>query len=175
MYPIMMHIYNQSVGKLLPHRISQILKELGYREDSGYKIWINPRQGNGVDFKILFNGSLIIVGEVLNWSIGSQLSDKRYRSIMDNFSKYSCHKVLIHTVLEKDKVERFERNGIITIEIGYQILPRYFYNFFKQKGQIVKRKIDSKHTRDDIKNKIECLVNNLHKSNQLPMGNHCQF
>ena len=132
-YPVPMNIYNQSVGRLLPHRICQILEELGY------ETWMNPRQGNGVDIKAWFNGSLILVIEVLNWSIGSHLSDRRFRSMIDNFSEYNCAKVLIYTVLEKDKVEKFESNEIITLEIGYQFLPKQFYYFFKQKGQSTKR------------------------------------
>jgi len=154
-YPVKKSVYIQSVGRLLPHRIGQILKELGY------ETWINPRQGNDLDLKVWYRGTLIFVAEVINWSIGSNLSDERFRSMINNLSNYSCDKVLIYTVLKGNKVHEFKKNGIKTLEIGYQLLPRYFYNFFKKKRQITKRRIDSNRTRKDIKNKLECFISSL--------------
>ncbi|MEM4733093.1 MAG: hypothetical protein QXD70_01015, partial [Candidatus Bathyarchaeia archaeon] len=54
-YPVKMNAYNQRVGKLLTHRICQIFKKLGY------KTWMNPLQGNGVDIKVWRNGYLLLV------------------------------------------------------------------------------------------------------------------
>ncbi|MEM4733092.1 MAG: hypothetical protein QXD70_01010, partial [Candidatus Bathyarchaeia archaeon] len=96
--------------------------------------------------------------EVLNWSIGSRLSEKRYENIVNNLSEYNCSKVLIYTTLEEDYVEKFRSKGIITLEIGYQLLPKVFYNFFKEKGQVTKRKIDSSQTSQDIENKLSELI-----------------
>lgn len=154
-FPVKKTTYLQSVGRLLPHRVGQILKELGY------ETWINSGQGNDLDLKVWYRGTLVLVAEVINWSIGSNLSEDRFRSMIKNLSNYSCDKVLIYTVLEKNKVHEFRRNGIKTLEIGYQLLPRCFYNFFKQKGQIKKRRMDSHITRRDIKNKLECFISSL--------------
>ena len=71
-YPIKRTSYTQSVGKLLPHGIGQIFQELGF------KTWINSGQTNGVDLKVYDNqDNLLLVAEILNWSIGSLLSEKR--------------------------------------------------------------------------------------------------
>jgi len=153
-YPVLKNIYYQKVGKLLPHRIGQILKELGYNEKNHYRIWINPKQGNDVDIKMWHKGSLILVGEILNWSIKSQLSEKRFKSMTNNLSQFSCQKVVIHTLLPEEKVKIFQEKGIKTLEIGFQTLPKHFYNHFAIKGQTFGRKIDNKNTKIDIKIKI---------------------
>jgi len=154
-YPIEKTRYLQSVGKLLPHRICQILNELGY------KTWMNPRQGNGIDVKVWHNNILILVIEVLNWSIGSMLSKRRASNIISNLNQYTCAKAVIHTVLGKNDIQKFEDEGIITLEIGYQLLPEYFYRFFSRKGQTIKRKIDSRETKEDMREKIQALMHKV--------------
>ncbi|MFQ6056216.1 MAG: hypothetical protein ACE5J3_09595 [Methanosarcinales archaeon] len=145
----------QKVGRLLPHRIGQVMKELGYNRRNGYKIWINPGQGNDVDFKVWSNNNLVLVGEVLNWSIGSRMSNKRCNNITSNLSKHNCHRVLIHTVpLNRKQWLKIRKNGIDTLKIGYQVLPKRFYDFYKFRRQTTKRKFDSKKINADIKFKI---------------------
>ena len=102
-YPVKRTEYIQSVGKLLPHRISQILNELGFRT------WVNPKQGNDVNLKVFIRNKLIIVAEILNLSIGSRLSVKRKDCIIRNLSKYKCKKFLIYTVLDKNSLEDFTK------------------------------------------------------------------
>ena len=149
-YPVKRKAYTHSVGKLLPHRISQILQELGF------KTWINRGQTNGVDLKVYDNGNnLLLVAEILNWSIGSLLSEKRKNCIIENLLCHNCEKVLIYTNFEnKDALENFSEHGISLLKIEYQLLPKYFYNFFKAKDKIVSRRIDSRETKEDIKSKI---------------------
>jgi len=151
-YPIHKTRYLQSVGKLLPHRICQILKEMGY------KTWMNPRQGNGIDIKVWRNNILVLVIEVLNWSIKSKLSEKRFKNIVGNLNQFNCPKALIHTVLERNDIKKFEDEGIITLKIGYQLLPRYFYEFFSKKGQTRMRKVDSRKTKEDLEEKLQMLL-----------------
>ena len=147
-YPVKRTVYMQTVGKLLPRRIRQILKELGF------DVWVNPKQGNGIDIKVWYEKSLILVGEILNWSIGSRLSEKRHTNMISNLAKYDCRRILIYTTLDQKSLPQFIKNGIDTLELGYQILPRYYYYFFSSKGQIEKRKIDSAMTKKEIKNKM---------------------
>jgi hypothetical protein len=147
-YPVKRTVYLQSVGKLLPHRISQIFKELGF------ETWINPKQGNDIDLKVLLGQKPIIVAEILNWSIGSKLSQKRKNCIIKNLSKYHCEKLLIYTILDKDNLEDFANNGISLIKIGYQVLPKTFYQFFSEIDRTEFRKADSKETYISIKQKI---------------------
>jgi len=166
-YPIEKTRYLQSVGKLLSHRICQILNELGY------KTWMNPRQGNGIDVKVWHNNTLILVIEVLNWSIGSMLSKRRARNIISNLNQYTCAKAVIHTVLKKNDAHRFEDEGIITLEIGYQLLPEYFYRFFGRKGQTIKRKIDSRETKEDMRRKIQALMHKVMTISEEDINNTC--
>ena len=161
-YPVKRKAYTQSVGKLLPHRISQILQELGF------KTWINRGQTNGVDLKVYDNGNnLLWVAEILNWSIGSLLSEKRKNCIIENLLCHNCKKVLIYTNFKNENIlENLSNRGISLLKIGYQLLPKYFYDFFKAKDEIISRKIDSKETKEDIRRKIiEFLVNSEIKVN----------
>jgi len=44
--------------------------------------------------------------------------------------------------------------NIDVLRIGYQLLPKAFYNFYLSKKQTELRKPDSRETKRDIKNKI---------------------
>lgn len=139
----------QTVGRLLPRRISQILRE------SGFKVWINPNQGNNIDIKVWSNNStLIIVGEILNWSIGSRLAEKRLNKMISNLNNFDCRKLLVYTTLDQASVSEFIQNGIDVVEIGYQLLPKFYYDFFSVKRQVERREIDSEITKKDIREKI---------------------
>ena len=154
-FPVKRTVYMQTTGRLLPRRISQILREL----NSNFTVWINPSQGNGIDLKVWHGCDLIIAGEVLNWSIKSRLSEKRRENMISNLHEFSCRKLLVYTTLDNNHVSRFVQNGIDVMEIGYQVLPRFYYNFYLGKGQVVKREIDSVKTRTDIKHKIISYLN----------------
>jgi hypothetical protein len=154
-FPIDKTRYYQSVGRLLPHRIGQIIKESGYTAKNGYKIWINPNQSNDVDFKIYFNDNLVLVGEVLNWSIKSWLSEKRKSCIIKNLTIYNCKRVLIYTVFSNEYLLKdFSSYGISLVKLGFQLLPEYFYSFYANKNQIEYRKVDSRETIDCIRSTI---------------------
>jgi len=150
-YPVKRTVYMQTTGILLPRRISQILREL----NSNFTVWINPGQGNGIDLKVWYDGDLIIAGESLNWSIKSNLSKKRREDIISNLHEFSCRKLLVYTTPHENKhISKIIENGIDLLDIGYQLLPRFYYNFYLKKDQVVKREIDSVKTKNDIKHKI---------------------
>ena len=44
--------------------------------------------------------------------------------------------------------------GISTLKIGYQLLPELFYLSFEQRDRVFNRRIDSKETIVDLKNKL---------------------
>lgn len=147
--------YLQSIGRLLPHRIGQILKELNFTKDDGYRIWMNPKQGNDVDLKVWHNNALILVGEILNWCVKSWLSKKRKSWIIKNLSKYNCWRVLIYTTFSNEYLlEDLSVNGISLLKIGFQLLPKSFHDFFVRKNQVENRKKDSRVSKQDIKSKI---------------------
>jgi len=147
-YPVRRTIYMQTVGRLLPRRVSQILKELGF------KVWINPSQGNNIDLKVWNDDNLIIVGEILNWSIGSKLAEKRLNKMISNLNNFDCRKLLVYTTLDQASVSKFIQNGIDVLEIGFQLLPKSYYDFFSARRQIERREIDSATTKNEIKENL---------------------
>ena len=149
-YPIERTRYTQSIGKLLPHRISQILQELGL------KTWINHGQTNGVDLKAYDSEDhLVLVAEILNWSPVCVLSHKRKNNITNNLSRYNCKKLLIYTCFKNESfLEDLRSYRISLLKIGYQILPRHFYEFYLKRNHVESRKVDSRRTKQCIKSKI---------------------
>jgi len=149
-YPIERTRYTQSIGKLLPHRISQILQELGL------KTWINHGQTNGVDLKAYDSEDhLILVAEILNWSPVCVLSHKRKNNITNNLSRYNCKKLLIYTCFKNESfLEDLRSYRISLLKIGYQILPRHFYEFYLKRNQVESRRVDSREIKEDLKSKI---------------------
>lgn len=149
-YPIEKYRYYQSVGKFLPHRIGQIFQELGFVS------WIAEGQSNDVDLKVFDDkDTLILVAEILNWCPYSGLSERRKNWIITNLSKYNCKKILIYTVLKnEDILDYFAVSGISLLKIGFQLLPKSFYDFFVRKNQIEFREIDSRNSRKFIKSKL---------------------
>jgi len=59
--------------------------------------------------------------------------------------------MVIYTILDERSISEFVEEGIDALQIGYQILPRYYYEFFLKKKQIEKRKIDSSKTKQEIR------------------------
>jgi len=145
--------YTKTVGSLLPNILGEIFTELGF------KVKINHQQANGVDLEISLGNNLMVVAEVLNWSIRSRLTDKRKGNIIRNLNQFNCNKALIYTV-PLSNLNGLKENRIYLLEIGYQILPETYYNFFQTKGQVIRRTIDSELTRKNIRAKILNYLNN---------------
>ena len=107
-YPVRRYIYTQTVGNLLPRIVKKIFLQLG-----ASRVWIPKGQGNNVDIKVWDRkGKLTIVGEIINWSIRSQLSKKRRNKMISNLKQYCCNKVLIYTNLNKKHLPVFSGNGV---------------------------------------------------------------
>lgn len=149
-YPVERTVYTQSVGRLLPHRLGQIFQELGFNT------WINSDQTNGIDLRVYdANNNLILVAEVLNWSCRSSLNEKRKNKMIENLSKFNCNKLLVYTSLKnKEMLNDFSKHEVTCLEIGYQVLPKSFHNFYHKKHQVKWRKKDSAETKALIKSKI---------------------
>ncbi len=148
-YPIKKHRYLESVGKLLPHRIGQILKQLGFHTK------VESVHSNGVDLKVYNHKELVLVAEILNWSPYTLLSRRRKRCITRNLARYSCRKVLIYTAMKNEEMLYSLGAAVIDIVcLDCQILPKVFFEFFEVKNQIQKRVIDSRKTRQHVTQKI---------------------
>jgi len=153
-YPIDQRLYTKCVGSLLQHRVGQILKDLGYRTEV-------PRvESNGVDLKVYNRESnLILVGEVINWSYRSYSDKKRKKRIIGNLSQYPCRRLLIYSTMGKEfLLEDLESQDISKLKIGYQLLPRYFYDHFARQNGILYRRVDSRETIQDVRAKIANLL-----------------
>lgn len=145
--------YTKTVGRLLPTILGEIFAELGF------KVKVNPQQENGVDIEVFLGDNLVLVAEILNWSIASRLTNRRKGNIITNLNEYNCNKVLIHTV-PLSNLHALRENGIDLMEIGYQLLPETYYDFFLTKGQVESRNIDSDLIRSDIRGKVLDYINN---------------
>ena len=139
--------YARTVGELLPTILTEILLDLRFN------VIVKSQRANGVDMKIYFGDSLFAVAEVLNWSIGSRLTVKRRDKIIENLNEFSCHKILVHTV-PLINLHGIQEHGIQRIEIGYQILPEEYYNFYSARRQTIRRKADNPIVRAEIANKV---------------------
>ena len=145
--------YVKTVGWLLPTILEEIFTELGF------KVTVNPQQANGVDLEVFLEDHLVLVVEVLNWSIRSRLTNRRRGCIIRNLNEFNCRRLLIHTV-PLSNLNGVRESGIDILEIGYQILPRTFYDFYLTRNQVIRRKIDCDSTRIEIKSRILDYVNN---------------
>ena len=156
-YPVEQNVYLQKTGRLLAHRLGQQFAELGF------KTWICPGQNKGVDLKVYDStGNLVIIAEILNWSIRTNLSRKRKNCIITNLERYDCHRALIYTAMgNQTELNELRIHGISVLEIGYQILPKCFYYFFEDKRQVIRRKIDSRETTLHIKSVISEYLESL--------------
>lgn len=152
-FPCEQNIYTKTVGWLLPTILGEIFTELGF------KAKVNEQQTNGVDLEVFLGDNLILVAEILNWSIRSRLTDKRKGWIIGNLNKFHCKRLLIHTV-PLSNLDGVRESGIDILAIGYQILPETYYDFFLARGQVIRRKIECYSTRRDIRSKILDYVNN---------------
>jgi hypothetical protein len=155
-YPIERSRYFQSVGKLLEHRIGQIFQELGYQTK------ISKGQSNGVDLIVFNEDGLILVAEVLNFSIRTNLSNSRKKSIISNLSEYNDRRLLIYSCLANETIlDDLGLYGISLLKIGYQLQPKWFYDYFAERNKIVLRRADSEETRKDIKSKITNFLSSI--------------
>jgi hypothetical protein len=165
-YPIQRSRYFQSVGRLLEHRLGQIFQELGYQT------WICPGQSNGVDIIVFNENDLILVAEVLNFSICTYLSNKRKKSIISNLSEYSDRRLLIYSCLANENIlDDLGLYGISPLKIGYQLQPKWFYDCFAIRNRVVLREVDSRETRQDIKSKIVRFLQSLNDRDLFVLNN----
>lgn len=152
-YPLAKSEYLKAVGTLLPHRIGQILQNLGYTAH------IESIHSNGVDLKVSSNEDLFLVAEILNWSPYTELNYKRRSCIQRNLCKYNCYKVLIYTSMKNSEIlEPLLDEGIILLCLDNQILPKVFHEFYQQRNQVENRTVDCKENIEHVRRKIiSCL------------------
>ena len=145
----------QKTGRLFAHRLGQLFIQVGYAT------WICKGQNKGVDLKVYeyneryCNTTPVLVAEVLNWSPKTNIADTRLRKIIRNLSGHDCHRVLIYTTMGNEHVlNELRLHNISTLKIGYQVLPKHFYQHFVARRRAIGRRIDSRETTLHIKSVI---------------------
>lgn len=156
-YPDAQEKYCQIVGRLLPTIVGIVLSDLGFR------VWINKDQSNGVDLKVFDKGNnLVLVAEILNWSLFSRMSEKRKNWIVCNLSEFSCNRVLIYSTLQNEQIlDDLCLYHISLLKIGYQVLPKSYYEHYVKKDQAICRRLDNEETRKEIRSKIVFFMHSL--------------
>ena len=150
-YPVSRTVYTQTTGKLLEHIIKKIFLEL-----KASKVNLPYGQANDVDIKVWDRkGKLVIVGEIINWSIFSLLTTNRRNIMITNLTQHPCNRVFIYTNLSKSHLTFFTTNNIDQIKIGYQVLHNPYFNFYQNKNQVINRKGYCLAVKNDIKKKIQ--------------------
>ncbi|HMK94317.1 MAG TPA: hypothetical protein VK536_02835 [Candidatus Limnocylindrales bacterium] len=145
--------YRQALGKLLPHRIGRILDKLGFVTEISYG------QSNGVDIKARINGRLVLVIETKNLNITTKLPDEIIQNCIDNLQAHPyCRRYFIYTQMANTKsLDKFKEKGIRVLEIGYQLMPRWFYYSLVPSIRSY-REIDTRYTTEDIRRKLFPMV-----------------
>lgn len=146
----------RGLGKLLPHRIGQILKKLGYQTE------IARGQSNGVDIKVWQNGNLILVAETKNYNMATKMTNDKKENAIRNLNEYpTARKVLIYTMMaNEDILDDFKARGVSILKIGYQLMPWWFY-YSLEKNLRDYRVIDSHESSLDIQYKLMQMLNLL--------------
>jgi hypothetical protein len=143
----------RALGKLLTHRIGQIIEELGYRTE------IPRGQSNGVDIRVWNKDSIVLVAEIKNYNIKTKLTYDRKEDFINNLLEYpNCKKFLIYTQMANEEIlDDLGDWEISALKIGYQLLPAWFYYSLEIEHRYY-RLIDSKETSLDIKNKLSRII-----------------
>jgi hypothetical protein len=148
--------YRRSLGKLLPHRIGRIISKFGFKTE------VSKGQSNGVDLKVWYDNRLVLVAETKNYNIRTKLTDELIANTISNLNEHPyCARFFIFTQMANEKVlSQFQEEGIGVIKIGYQLLPEWFYYSIDPRYRSYRR-IDSKDTSQDIKQKLYPVLHSL--------------
>jgi hypothetical protein len=143
----------RAVGRLLPHRIGQILKKMGF------DTIVAKGQSNGVDLIVSLNNEILIVAEIKNYNIKSKITDETIKNAIATLEEYpNCKRYLIYTQMaNKEVLSQFTAKGISIFEIGYQLWAKEFFYSIKPAYRTY-RQMDNKSTSQDIKQKLYSLI-----------------
>jgi hypothetical protein len=148
-YDTLIDNQRRKLGGLLTHRLGRIISKLGFQTE------IAKGQSNGVDIKVSHKNKIVLVGETKNFNIKSNLDYDTIDKIIKNLNEYSdCEKYLIYGQLgNKDVLKLFRNEGIDILEIGYQLMPKWFYNSLEPSLHCY-REIDRSWTTQDLRGKM---------------------
>jgi len=150
-YPVPRKEYCQKVGQTRVNQLAATLRDLGF------KVNTYPKK-HKCDISIYNPRTKCAVIEVKNENIESNYESKEVDSILDRFrkEKKDIHKILVCShkgSFSKEDLQRMKKEGIKIIEIGFQVLPEDYYNFYKGKKKQIKK--DDIHSFEETKEIME--------------------
>jgi len=153
-YPTLRSDYTETVGKLTEMGTSKIIM------DRGYDVEPHLVQDEGADVVI---PSLKGAIEILNWK-ESHYYDKRIESIVENLRKFDCKGLLVSFINEEARMKiKSKIPDIVIKELGFQILPNKYYEFYNNRNQTDNRRFWSKRTEKHLGNVIDSIIQDFLK------------
>jgi len=147
-YPVRRREYCEAVGDVGQTMIKKVLEMLGCEVEMAKSI-----HSNGTDIIFSRDGKTGAL-EVFNEHGNSYISEKRASRMRRNLRGYKykgviCNEGKIHT----SKTRKILKN-VPMLRLGFQVLPRRFYSFFKKRGELSNRRIDNRRTLKRVKNAL---------------------
>jgi hypothetical protein len=149
-YPVKRRSYCESVGDAGQRTVKEALKMLGCQVTMAKSV-----HANNVDI-IFYRDGKIGALEVFNEDANrSYISTKRASGMRRNLRGFKYKGVVCNEGLTKSSETRRIIKNIPFLKLGFQILPRRFYDFFNKRRELFHRKIDSRNTLKHVKNALE--------------------
>ena len=152
-YPEIRSDYTYRVGSLFEELIRESI------EDMGFDTELKDVNTEGVDID---TEDKKIGIEAWNWSSEHSYL-KREESVLHNLRPYIV-RILFASFINKEAKQRIEshykEDPVIVKEIGYQVLPKKYYGFYKKYDRLEGKRFVSKRLKKELKNIIKSTVIN---------------
>lgn len=155
-YPECRRVYTYGIGSTAEQFITEIL------QIKNFKVKPHKVSENGVDI-CLENENVGI--EIWNWR-ESHCYNSRFQSVVENLKPYK-YKFLITSFISPETKSKFEMcykdNPIDVIDLGFQILPKKYEDFYIRRRETKGKKFVSRRTRKICRKRLAPLFNVLRK------------
>jgi hypothetical protein len=172
-YPEARSIYTKKVARTRELQLRRIF------ENNGFLVRTNPFSKSKCDLELYSKEDVhyktrLVVIEVTNENLGSFYDSKWVKQKISLFRRFKKNPKMLKFLIcsfrssfkDIDKLEY--SSGCYAIELGFQVLPESYYNFWKKKNLVQYRRPDDSESYDLTKEKIESFL----KQNSILMVNH---
>jgi RNase P subunit RPR2 len=156
-YPTNRTEYTYTVGHAGEHAITEILRE------SNCNVVEHRITENGVDIKLEDDPEIGI--EVWNWSDAHVYND-RTNSVLDNLKPFTFRFLVASFLTEETRnyiIDFYVDNPVMVIELGFQILPKEYEDFYRKKKDTKGKLFLTDRTKDSVKHKIKPIIKMIKK------------
>jgi hypothetical protein len=142
-YPTSRSEYCKRVARVREEQIARIFEELGFKVKKNFDSRSSP------DLKLYFRegnrDKLISLVEITNENKGSFYCSKEVNGMAKKLSKYKRQNLLRILIcsFESSLKEKSPLLNHYIIELGFQTLPKDYYEFYQKRGEIQFRKEES--------------------------------